>query len=67
MKSEQEIEAMRDRIADLVTSDTIESGSGAWNKLEAMEAGLDWTLGELEGVEQMVAEYEYEVERETDG
>lgn len=59
-KSAEEIEELRDRIADLVTSDELESGSKKWQKLEAAETALDWTLGEAEGFAGFVDEIETE-------
>lgn len=60
-KSVEEIEELRDRIAAIVSSDELESGSKKWQKLEAAETALDWTLGEAEGfaglVDKLEAEY----------
>lgn len=59
-KSAEEIEELRDRIAAIVTSDEVESGSQEWQKLEAAEATLDWVLGEADGFTGLVDEVESE-------
>lgn len=65
-KSAEEIEEMRDRIAAIVTSSELDSGSHQWHKLEAAEAVLDWTLGELEGYPRLVDELESEYQPDVD-
>jgi hypothetical protein len=60
LKARAEVQELRDRIADLVTSDAIESGSSRWQKLEAAETALDWALGENDGFEGLIERYESE-------
>ena len=59
-KSAEEIEELRDRIAAIVDSDELESGSKVWQKFEAAEATLDWTLGEAERFPWLVGKLESE-------
>lgn len=58
MKSESEVWELRDRLASLTTSGKYHSGSTKWQKIEAAEATLDWTLGSLDGFPEVVRQLE---------
>lgn len=59
MKDEAEIEAMRERVVDIVTSDSVDSDSVGWQKLEAVEVALDWVLEDVDGSDRLEGAIEH--------